>query len=309
MSAMITSRETYPFFRRCLPFIVREENAARILLEHPENHLITRRDPSGMLIGLSVLRGDTIYLLCVDESCRRQGIGSALLAESEAFIQKQGYKRIHIGAGDGYLAPGVPTSVMPHPEFLQPAHLWTGLTDEAAVFFQNRGYVHRWSDCNCFDMHLNLSEAVCPPFCIGDTINGVCYRWALPSDQSAVCACTEDAHPSFTRYYANPSIYKPDSASRVLTAECGGQVCGVLIVSAETEGKGIGSAGCTAVRKDFRSRRIASTLVILGTHALKAAGLDRAFVGYTYSGLNTLYARAGYSICAYYFMAEKTFVL
>lgn len=33
--------------------------------------------------------------------------------------------------------------------------------------------------------------------------------------------------------------------------------------------------------------------------------MHNAFLGYTYSGLDRLYGRAGYRICVYYFMAKK----
>ena len=46
-------------------------------------------------------------------------------------------------------------------------------------------------------------------------------------------------------------------------------------------------------------------MVLAGTRSLRDAGLERAFLGYTYSGLERLYGRAGYRICAYYFMAQK----
>lgn len=76
-------------------------------------------------------------------------------------------------------------------------------------------------------------------------------------------------------------------------------------VSLESEGPSRGSVGCTAVRKSHQGHGIASNLVILGTRHLKDCGMQEAFLGYTYSGLDRLYGSAGYRICRFYFMAKK----
>ena len=73
----------------------------------------------------------------------------------------------------------------------------------------------------------------------------------------------------------------------------------------EVEGEGRGSVGCTATRTDARGQGIATNMVRLGTRFLKDSGMKEAFLGYTYTDIVRMYARAGYSVCQRYFMAVK----
>ena len=78
------------------------------------------------------------------------------------------------------------------------------------------------------------------------------------------------------------------------------------MVCLETEGCGLGSVGCTAVHESWQGRKIATDLVIRGTHTLRDCGMESAYLGYTYTGLDKLYGTAGYRICCYYMMAKKS---
>ena len=80
---------------------------------------------------------------------------------------------------------------------------------------------------------------------------------------------------------------------------------GTLVVSRETEAPGLGSIGCTAVRGAYQGRKIATNMILLGAKSLRRAGMQEGYLGYTYSGLDKLYGRAGYSVSALYFMARK----
>ncbi|MGN1070969.1 MAG: GNAT family N-acetyltransferase [Candidatus Fimadaptatus sp.] len=296
--------ELYALFRRNLPFAVRAEDTARRILGDAGNHVLVRRGPDGALIAAAVIHEGAIYLLCVDAAHRRAGLGSGLLMEAEGHMRAQGVLEARVGAGADYLTPGVPTDAPPWAEGL-PRVSAPGLSGAAQAFFEKRGYRHSWGECNCFDMSMSLDEL--PPDAphAGDAVEGVRYRWAEARDRAGVCACMDGAHAAFTRYYAAPELYTGAPAQRVLIAEAQGGVRGALIVSREAEGRGLGSVGCTAVTPDWRGRHIAANMVLAGTRSLRDAGLKRAFLGYTYSGLERLYGRAGYSICAYYFMAQK----
>ena len=301
---MTDARELSELFRRNFPLAVREEEAVLRVLGHRDNRVLARRDASGRLMGAAVTRGDAVLLLCVDGAHRRQGLGAALLAETEGLIRAAGHRRVVVGAGEDYLTPGVPTSKRYCPA--ENEALYPGLTEEASRFFEKRGYRHSW-DCNCFDMRLTLADWNPPAWRNGMALEGVVYRWAEPEDRAAACACVEDAWPEFTRYYKSESLYGGDPARRVMIAEADGLVAGALMVSLEAEGPGLGSVGCTAVRSAFRGRHIAVNLVRLSTAHLKASGMKDAFLGYTYSGLDHMYGYAGYKICAYYMMAQKRF--
>lgn len=292
-------------FRENFPFAVRRESTVQAVLGDPGNHVEEMRDGSGKLIGVSVSNGDTVSLLCVDRAYRNRGIGSALLERTEAHIAARGAGKIRVGAGASYLTPGVPTDRKVFEESLCSEEIDPRIDGSAEGFFRNRGYSHAWGESNCLNMRMRLQDCAVPGR-IGGWIDGLRYDWASPEDVPEVLKCTQDAHDAFTQYYRDPALYAAEGQERVLLARDGDRVAGVLIVGAETEEKGVGSVGCTAVRHGYRGRRIGTNLVALGTGHLRDIGLEEGFLGYTYSGLDRMYGRAGYRICAYYFMAEKT---
>lgn len=300
-------------FRRNFPFVVRDDDFVREFFADPKKRVIERRE-GGALVGASVVGRSTIYMLCVDEAWRGRGIGSALLAESEAVVRSNGFDEVTVGVGDGYLAPGIPARTMPHSETLVEPRLYDELTDEGWRFFEKRGYRHSWEGANCFDMRQELggfdgsescgADSIDCPNSVGDTIDGITYRWAEIADIPRVLRCTDDAHEEFTKYYRSEEMYC-SGRERVLIAEADGEVCGAVIVGLETEGKGLGSVGCTAVSHAYRGRKIATTMIKLGTKHLGECGMAQGFLGYTYSGLDKLYGASGYKICVFYAMAEK----
>ncbi len=297
------TEELYGLFKRNFPFAVREEKTAKEILSNDRNRVFARRDGEGRLTGASVVHKNTVLFFCVDRPCRNRGLGAQLLKETEAFVKAEGYDSIQVGAGEQYLTPGVPTSVKPFEEPLGREALRPGLTDEAARFFKKRGYAHAWGEANCFDMRAELEKTEFPAYSVGDTVEGVTYRWAAQGDLPQIVKCVDSAERDFTRYYQNPALYQ-GGAERVLLALQGG-VCGTLIVSAETKAPDLGSVGCTAVAPEYRGRHIGVNLTVLGTKYLKGLGLREGFLGYTYSGLDKMYGYAGYEICAYYYMAAK----
>lgn len=296
--------ELVALFRHNFPFIVREEDTVRNILGNKECGSIERRNEKNDLIGAAVVHENTILMLCVEKEYRNQGIGSELLMEAEQRIKDAGYHEVTVGAGYDYLMPGVPTSK----RYVDAVNerLYEGLDDSASTFFEKRGYIHSW-DCNCFDMRFPLEEFTKDEYCVGDTVDGICYRFATEADTEAIYACTDDAYEEFTQYYKNEELYRGEGKQnpKVLVATDGETVVGTLIVSLETEGEGIGSVGCTTVRQSHRGRHIGVTMVTIGTKYLKDAGMREAYLGYTYSGLDHMYGYAGYKICGYYMMAKK----
>lgn len=288
--------QLFDLYRRSFPCCVREDAVALSLMDKAT--VICRRDSAGNLLGASVIEDNNILLLCVDNSHRHQGIGSELLTESENLIRSSGFDTVTIGAVSHYIMPGIP-SLQPMPgDELEPASL-DPLLEDHTDFFIRRGFRHRW-DCSCFDMRMSLDD-----FCAEPIADNLCYRFANPSDLHAVLDCVADAHEPFVKHYRKSELYQSGNPTRVLIAQYGESIAGTLLVSLESEGAGRGSVGCTAVRQSHQGHGIATNLVILGTKHLKEAGMKEAFLGYTYSGLDKLYSRAGYRICCYYFMAEK----
>lgn len=198
--------------------------------------------------------------------------------------------------------PGVPTSKKYFES--QNEKLYPDIDEKDSNFFTKRGYNHSW-DCNCFDMRFNLEEFENNNNSIGDTINKITYRWATIDDLEGICNCTNNAEKSFTKWYKNKDLYKENNNQRVLIATTNNEVVGTLIVSIETEGKNLGSVGCTAVIPEYQHKCIATNMIILGTKYLKDIGMREGYLGYTYTGLDKLYGYAGYKICIYYMMARK----
>ena len=295
--------DLYETFRENFPFIIRENNTALNILSDTNNKVIEKKI-GNKIVGVSVINKNTIYMLCVDKEYRNKGIGSELLKESEEYIFANGYDEVKIGAGDSYLMPGIPMRTKPYNELLNEEKIYDNVTDEANEFFTKRGYVHSWKDANCFDMRSDYSKVNFPDWKIGDTIDGISYRWATKEDIPEIIKCTDDAHKDFSKYYRDESNY--DGDKRVLIALDGEEICGTLIVSKdEAKEKGIGSVGCTTVKHSHRGRHIGVNMVIIGNKVLKDEGLKEGYLGYTYSGLDKMYGYAGYKICIYYNMAIK----
>lgn len=299
--------EIYALFRRNLPFIIRDEHTFMSILEHEDTRIFERRNGQDELVACAVINKNTILLLLVDGRYRRKGMGTELLSECEKAIASGGYDRIILGVGYDYFMPGVPTNRKFAPsvhENLDPA-----VNDEAAVFFEKHGYIHSWGECNCFDMKFPLTDMPPCSQSVGDTIDGVLYRWATPDDISEICDCADDActyaDDTFSVWYKNEAMYAPDGCEKVLAAVKDGRIVGALIVSCETDAKGFGSVGCTSVRVGEWKKGIGTTMVKLGTKYLHDIGLPNACLCYTYTGLDKMYGAAGYEIFVYYFMGEK----
>lgn len=299
------TREIITIFKENFPFIVREEETVNSVLENKDNRIFEKRNEKNELIGVCVVNKNTILLLCVKKEYRNKGVGTLLLKQSEGFIKQHGYNEVNVGVGFNYLMPGVPTNKKVYKEKLEKDNIYKNVDDVAYKFFKNRGYYHSWNDANCFDMRLDLKDFNQDKYSIGDTINGISYIWATVNDLEEIIKCTDDAEKEFTKYYKNNKMYDENNNQRVLIAKDGKEVVGTLIVSIETEGVGLGSVGCTTVKHSHRGRHIAVNMVILGSKYLKDIGLDKAYLGYTYTGLDRMYGYAGYKICIYYFMAKK----
>lgn len=305
---VLIMNEYYIMFRNNFPYIVRSEEEALNIINNPENKFIDARNINGELIGTSIINKNTILMLCVNEEYRHKGIGTRLLNDSEEYVLSCGYENISIGAGDNYLMPGVPMAAKPYEEKLNDDNIYDDVSNKSYEFFLKNGYKHSWSDANCFDMRTDLENVKFPSESIGDTIDDINYRFASINDVPQIIKCTDDAHKEFSKYYMNDKLYDENSSQKVLIATKGDDVCGTLIISIETEAKGLGSVGCTVVSNKYRGKHIGVNMVVLGTKYLKSLGLKNGYLGYTYSGLDKMYGYAGYKICIYYAMAQKQLV-
>lgn len=87
--------------------------------------------------------------------------------------------------------PGAPTSR----KYTESVHenLCPEVNDKASVFFEKRGYYHSWGECNCFDMKMPLDRIKDNNEAIGDTINGITFRWGTAGDLDGITECADDA--------------------------------------------------------------------------------------------------------------------
>jgi len=278
--------EVYNLYIKCLPDIIRDRDTVRDILGNEKNHVIEQRE-NGVLAGVSVINENTILLLCVDSPFQNRGIGSELLKQSEQYIFSCGFEKITLGAGKDYIMPGVPMNGGVH------------------GFFARRGYINSWGESGCFDMILDLNSFTYSDHCIGDKINEINYRWAVPNDLGDIKTCVTDAEESFVQYYADESLYDADSTTRVLIAEKCGEIIATVMVNIEVEREDLGSLACTATMRAHRGKGIATNLVSLGTKHMKSLGLSEAFLSYTYTEIVGMYGRVGYKIYMEYFMGEK----
>ena len=278
--------EIFGLYEKTLPFIKRNDEKVKQILADEGNFFIFAKEKNE-LTGISVINANTIYLLCVDTSFRGRGIGSELLRQSEEYIASGGFGKVILGAGKDYIMPGVP------------------MQGETHEFFKKKGYTHSWDETRCFDMNMPLAKFSFSENIVGDTIGGITYRWAREADIEAVLACVQDAYPDFVQYYQDKNFYQDENETIVLIAEKCGEVIGTLHVNIEVEGKGVGSVGCTTTITKHRGKGIATKMVLLGTRHLKDIGLTEGFLGYTYTDIVGMYGRAGYEVCAEYFMGVK----
>lgn len=301
------NNEIYHMFKRNFPFVYREEKTAITIINNENNSIFEKRDSNNKLIGCAIVNENVILLLVVDEAYRNKGLGSGLLKKCEENIMDNSYDNVVLGAGSDYLMPGVPTSR----KYTESVHenLCPKVNDRASAFFEKRGYVHSWNKCNCFDMKMSLHHFEDNNETIGDTINGITFRWAALDDLDEIIDCADDAcqyqEEKFSVYYRNPKLYEADHNQKVLVAVKDNIIVGTLIVSIETEGKDLGCVGCTCVSFKESHQGIGTNLVRLRTRYLKDIGLSNASLGYTYTGLDKMYGAVGYEISTYYFMGEK----
>lgn len=296
----------YKIFKDNFPYVSREENTLLEIINNEDNKFLEEKE-NDKLIGLAIVNKNTILLLIVDKDYRNKGIGTKLLNKCEELIRKNGFDKVILGVGFNYLMPGVPTSK----KFTDSVHenLDPLVNDVASTFFEKRGYIHSWKDCNCFDMKMSLSNFIKNDNSIGDTINGIYYRWAELNDIDEIISCADAAcqyqDEKFSKYYKNTDLYKENNNQKVLVAVKNNKIVGTLIVSIETEEKDLGCVGCTCVSFKETHQKIGTNMVRLGTKYLKDIGLKNASLSYTYTGLDVLYGDSGYEISAYYFMGEK----
>lgn len=166
----------YELYIKCFPEYPISNTLFQILLRPELSHLIYVYN-NKKTVGFSMIHGESISLLCVEQEHRNNGYGSFLLNESEKYISESGSKKILLGRGSYYLLQGVPDDSF-----------------EAVSFFKNKGYIASWTSMN---MTLPLETFNPNSLDIPKKPDMVTFRFAGESDIVSLLDAVNDAEPSW----------------------------------------------------------------------------------------------------------------
>ena len=199
----------------------------------------------GMIAGAAVSCGKWLRILAVDRGARRQGIGSALLADA-------------------------------HPEVIaaEPGNYFTpGVFDEGSrAFFRARGYregawtwnlevvlegIEEWGMRHDSETSSLISHPPSP----------------IPHTPAPALDFIEREFGRIWRFEA------ARAADNILIAEVDGEIAGFAVY--EANNRGLGSFGPTGVAKAMRGRGIGRALLLAALAELRRAGYERAIIPWT----------------------------
>lgn len=273
--------ELYELYLRCFPEYPAAEEVFCQQLAPKAAHIISERK-NGKLVGFAMVHGGSIPLLCVDGEARKQGIGSQLLEEAEAYIRSLGEEKVTLGCGAHYLLQGAPA------------------TEENIRFFEKRGYSAGWTSVN---MELSLEGFSLESLRIPPAPEGLAYRFAEPVDMPALLAAVKDAEPSWTGIFET-------CIDPIFLAELDGQIAGFEILTANggrflRPGQQVGCVGCVGVVPTMRERGIGMAMVAQGIQWLKEQGCTLIELRYVW--LTGWYGKLGFQTAAKQWMGEKSY--
>lgn len=272
-------REYFDLYLRCFPDYPTTLELFENLLRPDLAHRVIRRE-SGRLVGYGLVHGASIAMLCVDESYRRQGIGSTLLKECEDYICGLGGEKATLGCGEHYLFQGVPVE------------------DGVIHFFEKRGYSAPWVSIN---MEMPLAGFSPETLNIPPAPQDVVFRMAGQTDTAALLETVRNAQENWT------SIFET-CKDPILVAEQGGRIVGFEVLSTDgayflRPGQKIGSIGCVGVIPDQREHGIGLQMVAAGAQWLKEQGCTHIELRFTW--LQDWYGRLGFHTVSRQWMGEK----
>jgi ribosomal protein S18 acetylase RimI-like enzyme len=232
---------------------------------------------SGELAGFSLLHGNSIALLCVDERFQRLGFGSRLLEESEQHIKQSGADRIILGRGRHYILQGVPDE-----------------NPDVVSFFEKRGYEAEWTSVN---MAIRLDEFDLSKLDIPPLPEDISFRFAEDADKPALLAAVEDADESWVHTFE-------DCADPIMLAVQGGEILGFQMLTAKSMFReNGGDIACVGVVHSARKLGIGRRMVAEGMNWLKEQG--SAFIELRYVAIADWYRKLGFYIERGQWMGEK----
>lgn len=271
--------DLYALYSQCFPqYLVTPETFHRQLC--PEKARVFAEYDQGRLVGWALAQGNSIPMLCVDRACRRQGMGSRLLAAAEGYIRGAGNRQVTLGHGERYLLQGVPDE------------------SEAVRFFQSHGYAAQWTSIN---MELDLRSFSAEALTIPTVPEGLVFRMAGEGDADALSAAVKEAEPGWLPIFA-------PCREPVLLAVLAGRVVGFETLSPTggyflRQGEAVGAIGCVGVVPSARNQGIGLRMVAHGAQRLKDRGCTLVELRYTW--LESWYGKLGFRTVAHQWMGGK----
>lgn len=269
-------------FQTCFPMISMSE---KIISEKLKDTDLFFRYDNDELMGFSAVLDNSLLVLCVKPEFQGKGTGTALLAESEEFIRKQGYDRIILGRSSRDFFWGAVIDTMSH------------------RFFEKRGYT---AQNGCLSMYLLCEEFSYEEYTrrygIPEQTEYRIFRESIPDD---VAEAVRKVEPKWISHYENAR------RKTVITAEVSGKTAGFVI--ADTDARTIvtdddcrtGLLGYVGVVPEERNRGVGLGMVAFASGYMKSEGCTEIFVNYT--SLDGWYSRLGFEDYIWYWMGEKHF--
>lgn len=273
------NNEIFDLYNKCFPKLPIRYEAFhnKLNLDHSEKIMIQLHNT---LIGVSIISGNAILLLCVLSSFQKQGYGKKLLEQSEERIYSSGYSKVILGYGNTYLMQGVPFEEQ----------------SDIIPFFKKFSYDSTWESV---DMTMRLSDFDITTLTIPHCPYAIHFRYATEKDKESLLESVSKVDPNWMKYYET-------SEDPVLLAIENNKILGFAIVSVTDDtfyhhsDDRIGAVGCVGVIPEARKRGIGLRLVANGTNILKEQCCDEAYIGYTH--LEHWYSLLGYKTSMRFWM-------
>ena len=225
----------------------------------------------GCLTGYALLRGASLTLLVADPAHQRQGIGTSLLKQAQAWAKSRGKRRLVLGVGSDYVIQGVPTE------------------ENAHLFFEKCGFT-----CTGFtyDMTLCLTGFDRTPPCPEE----IAFRTMPVND--AVLDAVAMVDGTWRKTYESTD-------EDVLCVMHGEKIAGFCIPSAFRRfcnDRETGSVSCIGVLPAYRRRGIGLAMTAHAAKLLRDDGCTRAELLYT--AIPQWYEKLGFAVMHRLWMGE-----
>lgn len=272
-------KKLFVIFRKCFPELGMPMKVFSNLIG-PDISRILYETSEEKPTGFSVIRNNSIVLICVDPDYHDNGIGSRLLVRSEELIKKAGYDTAVLGRNPYSFFMGAVIDNFSH------------------KFFMRHGY---YAYNGCLSMAAQLDDDL---FIQSQNIQH-------PDDlKILIDSCDEEEAEQAVRNVEPKWLDSYKRSGHLITAYIGSRIVGFSCISitADTliseENEKIAVIDYIGVLKNFRNMGIGSALLDYSLRFQKQAGCTRSFISYT--SLDKWYTKFGFEEFMWYWLGEKS---